>query len=241
MYNCKNILLICLLFLFASCASRLQGEEKKTQTGTTTPQAAELYWKGVKKLSGRHPKQAIERFNSAIAHDDKFADAYEKRGTAYLILKKPQKALKSYTKAISCDPEYYRAYYNRGYTYLLLGNQFFDKALADFNRTLQLAPDYVKALNYRGKLYFRTARKQKAMKDFRRSYNVQKNYTAAMYLGSLKAQNDKYQEARSFYNTALERKPDRPEPYLGLSRIYGALNQTEKAEQKRRKAKKVSR
>ena len=59
--------------------------------------------------------------------------------------------LRVYEKKIRKDPDNYRLYYERGNYYCLSG--YYNAALADINKALQIQPSYEEALLLRGMIF----------------------------------------------------------------------------------------
>ena len=123
-------------------------------------------------------KKAIPDYDKAIDLKPDFADAYYNRGLAYFKkgssynLEPRKKAIEDFTKAIALQPDNADAYYNRAVTYTeqihyhhkyaTIPPKFpskdmdnYNKALADYTRTLDLDPSYVLAYQGRGNLFYR--------------------------------------------------------------------------------------
>ncbi len=90
--------------------------------------------------------KAIIEYDSILSIDPKYKNAHYNIGYIYLVyLKKYPKAVKHFTDAIECDPKYAEAFYNRGYSYELLGD--IKNAKADYNKALELKPNYEKPID----------------------------------------------------------------------------------------------
>ena len=123
-------------------------------------------------------KKAIPDFDKAIELKPDFTDAYYNRGIAYFRkgsyynFEPRKKAISDFTKVIELQPENTDAYYNRAviYTeqihyhhkYATIPPKFpskdmdyYNKALADYSRVLNLDPAYVLAYQGRGNLFYR--------------------------------------------------------------------------------------
>jgi len=74
------------------------------------------------------------------------------------------KALKLADDAIKADPKNAEAYFIRANVYMT--DKKFEKAVADFTKTLKLEPKVYPALNQRGIAYFKLARIADSLKDF---------------------------------------------------------------------------
>ncbi|RJS85559.1 tetratricopeptide repeat protein [Methanophagales archaeon] len=158
-----GIIVIILMALVVGSIVHLQGKEKYNNLGV------EEYQKG------NHDK-AIYYFNKAIESDPNNAVVYHNRGLVYFKMgsyynTEPfHKAISDFSKAIELDPNYVDAYYNRGLAYNNLFHHYqklptepfppeiedkYHEALADFDRVLELDPNYALAYAGKGNAYYR--------------------------------------------------------------------------------------
>ena len=123
-------------------------------------------------------KKAIPDYDKAIELKPDFVDAYYNRGLAYFRkgsyynFEPRKKAIGDFTKAIQLKPDFVDAYYNRAviYTeqihyhhkYTTIPPKFpsedmnyYNKALADYTKALDLDPSYILAHNGLGNLFYR--------------------------------------------------------------------------------------
>lgn len=120
----------------------------------------------------------------------------------------PKKALENYDIYLNTIKDNVSAYLNRGDLRQREGD--IDGAISDYNKALELNPEYVWALNNRGWVYY-SAKKNtaKALEDFNKAANARPEYywtymnRAAVYeyLG-------KWNEAEEDYNWASDLTPD---------------------------------
>jgi len=95
--------------------------------------------------------QSVEDYDEAIRLDPQSAEAYFKRGLAYLNMGQGELAIEDFDKAIRIDPEFAKAYSNRGYAYL--NKSQYDRAVVDCTKAIKLdSSDAVAYLN-RGTAY----------------------------------------------------------------------------------------
>ena len=145
----------------------------------SNPKEASLYNnRGLTYYSLEQYNKAICDFTKAIELNPDFIDAYYNRGLAYFKkgsyynFEPRRKAICDFTKAIELSPDFIDAYYNRAviYTeqvhyhhkYITIPPKFpsedmdnYNKALADYNKTLELDPSYILAYQGRGNLFYR--------------------------------------------------------------------------------------
>ncbi len=138
--------------------AKLTGSELTaiTKTPTANKEAYELYLKGRffwNKRTGADFRKGIEYFNAAIAKDPNYALAYVGLADSYALLSaygaaSPEDSLpqaKAATKkALELDNMLAEAHASFGWT--LSGNDFeFDRAIGEFERAIQLNPNYAMA------------------------------------------------------------------------------------------------
>src|SRR5437899_580215 len=138
--------------------ARLSGSEKSSiaKTPTVNPEAYELYLKGRffwNKRTGTDLRKAIDYFNQAIAKDPNYALAYVGLADSYLLLSSygaaapkdsvPQ-AKAAVKKALELDGTLAEAHASSA---RILSGYDFDsqRAIAEFERALQLNPNYATA------------------------------------------------------------------------------------------------
>jgi len=137
--------------------AKLTGSEKSsiTQAPTADPEAYELYLKGKffwNKRSGADLRKAIEYFNQAIARDPNYALAYAGLADSYLLLPNygsastqeslpPARA--ALKKALELDDSLAEAHASSGL--LATFECRLELAITDFERAIQLKPNYATA------------------------------------------------------------------------------------------------
>lgn len=109
--------------------------------------------------------EAISNFNKAIELDTKYAIAYYNRGLSYnfkcvIYINKMKACYKTNTPYSVYDDEAITNY---------------DNAIADYTKSIQLKPDYVKAHNARSELYLIKGEKEKAQSDFEKANSLPPN------------------------------------------------------------------
>jgi TolB-like protein/Tfp pilus assembly protein PilF len=141
--------------------ARLTGSEKHlmAKTPTANPEAYELYLKGRffwNKRTGAGLRKAIDYFNQALAKDANYALAYAGLADSYLLLPVfgaaaprdsiPQ-AKAAARKALELDDALAEAHSSWGR--ILSGYDFaFDQAIAEFERAIELNPNYATARHW---------------------------------------------------------------------------------------------
>ncbi|MFI6174617.1 tetratricopeptide repeat protein [Nonomuraea sp. NPDC051191] len=94
---------------------------------------------------------------------------------------------------------------NRGETYRLMGR--YEEALVDFDRALELEPDYVWAVVSRGQTYESMGRYEEALADFDRALELKPDYAWA-FRGHVLRLLARHEEALADFDRALEVEPN---------------------------------
>ena len=138
---------------------------------TTFANDAETYTKRGEELFRQNEfGKAITELNQAIQLDPNNAVAYFIRGYAYLNRSEYNQAISDLTQAIQLNPNNPAVYYVRGNAYrekdehdkacvgkcTPKGNEYSEKAIADFEAVLRLDPDNAEAKEKLGKIRRRT-------------------------------------------------------------------------------------
>ncbi|MGD0279558.1 MAG: tetratricopeptide repeat protein, partial [Smithella sp.] len=114
------------------------------------------------------------------------------------------------------------AYYNRGTSYGLLGNH--GQAIADFNKAIEIRPDYIKAYNNRGTAYNELGNYRQAIADFNEAIRMKPDYAEAYKnRGTVYLQQGQHQRALEDFNEAIRLKPDYADAYNNRGGVYYAL------------------
>jgi Tfp pilus assembly protein PilF len=121
------------------------------------------YFRGLAFLNTDQVDKAIEDFDTAIALDPYFSEAFLNRGSAFEKIRKFDKAIENFDKAIALRPSY-EAYFNRGITFEKMG--LLDKAIADYDKAISLNPSRYEAYPAGGKLYGKKGSFDKAIEYF---------------------------------------------------------------------------
>ncbi len=106
---------------------------------------------------------AINAFDQALELDHHFAEAYQNRGHAYMMLGDVTQAIHNYERATSLNPGNERAHYECGQAHAKLGN--YREAIRHFDRVIVLNPDNEQAYFNRGIAHVRIGSYYQALRD----------------------------------------------------------------------------
>lgn len=149
-------------------------------------------------------QQAIKDYTRVLELDSDSVTTYNRRGNAYYNLGNYQQAIKDYNMAIVIEEfnvddirrentlfgidqrvqtTLAESRYNRGTAYSSLKN--YEEALKDYDKAIELDPQFSKAYNNRGKAHFALGNYQQAIIDMKRSVEIDPLYARAYYNLSL--------------------------------------------------------
>jgi protein O-mannosyl-transferase len=119
-----------------------------------------------------------------------------------------------YNDILRKNPYCFMAFNNRGLIYLDRGER--DRAISDFNRSIELNPNFEEALVSRGHFYYQQQRYEEAFHDFNRAVAVNPQFDEAYRnRGAVYFARGKYELALADFNRALYLNPK-------FSRAYNA-------------------
>ncbi len=113
------------------------------------------------------------------------------------------------------------AYYSRGVVFF--DDKKFDQALPDFNKTIELNPNYVQAYINRGDIYLYANKYEEALADFNKAIQLRPDFELGYYNRGVVFYNQKkYKEALTDYNKAIVLNPDYAQAFYsrGLAKYY---------------------
>lgn len=158
---------------------------------------------GDRVLAGIDYQEALRHYDNVIDPKAPDALALYRRGVALDGVGQTEKALQDFDAAIRLAPKEARAYFERGV--LLAGRKrAYDRAIADFNRALELDPGNLEALMRRGDAYGRIGEFGRGLADLNRA--IDRSPKAAQYYvirGLLNGRRNMPQLALADYTTAL--------------------------------------
>jgi protein O-GlcNAc transferase len=99
-------------------------------------------------LRAKHPVEALDAFDRALAISADSAEAHNNRGTALRTLSRPKEAMAAYERALQLRPRFAEVYCNVANIALDAGR--YEDALRICERALAVRADFPEALNLRG-------------------------------------------------------------------------------------------
>ena len=172
-------------------------------------------------------EQALTVINQAISLVPNNPNHYNEKYVVLSELKRYDEELAAITQAINLAP---RAawYYNRGILYY--NQQKYKLALDDYNKAIELNPNYALAYYNRGNLYRRQQKYKLALDDYNQAIKINSDFAGAYYnRGNLYKDLQKYDLALSDYSKAIDINPNFAEAYNNRGNLYKNLQKYELA------------
>ena len=132
-----------------------------------------------------------------------------------------------------------RAWFPVGY---LLDQEKFEDAIAAYDQTIRLKPDFVAAYNNRGIAKDKLGRHEDAIADYNQAIQLKPDLAEAYSnRGTTKYKLGRYEDAIADYNQAIQMKPDYAEAYSNRGTAKGKLGRIDEARQDFEKARDLAR
>ncbi len=173
------------------------------------------HWRGKSHSALKKYELALADFKLAFEKDPAYDDSYALAGDMSFNLAKYRDALDYYAKSISIAKDISKKtmaarYYWKGRSYHKLYKN--DSALLDYNKTLELDPEYKQAVWEIAAVYYGQAKWQEAIAQYTKTMNFYKNDSASIkYLYSLRGycyrKSKDYQKAIADYDMVLKYDP----------------------------------
>jgi tetratricopeptide (TPR) repeat protein/transglutaminase-like putative cysteine protease len=155
--------------------------------------------------------------------DQKYRDASQAMQTA-----NPSRAQQLFEQIISGDPKYPMAHQGLG-SALMMQNKI-PEALVEWHKEQELNPNDVRAYEVPVASLMYLGRRDEAMEEWRRLLKVDpKSQLAALSLGQLLSQVNKYSDAAEVLEDAVKVSPDGANLHFALGATYLKMGQSEKA------------
>lgn len=118
----------------------------------------------------------------------------------------------------------------RGYAYVRTGH--YDRAIEDFDRAIQLKPDYADAFYGRGDAYFLLGQKDRAIQDYDQVIRLEPGNAEALgSRGNAYASSGRRARAIQEYDQAIRLKPDSAEAFRSRGQNYLYMHEYTRAVQ----------
>jgi len=147
------------------------------------------------------------------------ADYHLKKGLVYSLSNDWGRSAKELETSILWYDYSFEPHFRLGQTYTALGRH--DEAIKQYERTLDLRPNYERAHNNLGDVLVRKGKFDEALKSFQASARLFPNYAVARSnLGVVYEKLGRYDEAVVEYNAALKIEPNNPSMHKNIGVVY---------------------
>jgi type IV pilus assembly protein PilF len=214
--GCVAFLLICGC-LAAGCSQNKVGEDDQKK-------AIGYYEMGIAYMNGGDSTAALNQLLQAETLNPYDSAIENALGLVYYSKEKYDKAVAHFQKAIALNPQESDAHHNLGHLYLTQGR--FVPAIEEFKKALDndLYRNRAQTLNALGFTYLKTRDYLKAEQSFKACIDLDRLYFLAYgNLGKVYLALERWDDARSVLERALELKPVYPEAMLDLGLAYFKL------------------
>jgi tetratricopeptide (TPR) repeat protein len=175
---------------------------------------------GDKVLASIDYEEALKHYDGLIDAKDPDALALYRRGVSLDGLGQTDRALSNYDEAIKRSPKEPRAFFERG-VLLATRKRAYDRAIADFNRVLELAPSDVDAMIRRGDAYGQMGDFGHALADLDRAVNLAPDYARAyIFRGIANGRRKETTLAVADFNAALKIDPRNIDGLVNRAALY---------------------
>ncbi len=166
-------------------------------------------------------EQALTVINQAISLVPNNPNYYNEKYAVLSELKRYDEGLAAINQAINLAP---RAawYVNRGSLYY--NQQKYELALSDWNKAIDINPNFADAYYNRGLLYSDQQKYELALADYSKAIDINPNFADAYYnRGNLYSDLQKYDLALSDYSKAIDINPNYANAYYNRGNLYSDL------------------
>lgn len=183
------------------------------------------------KQRARDADGALALLDRALAIDPHDKWSWLWRGIVHAeTLKQWDKAREDYAKALETDSRFDLAHYNIGWTWINQAPADYAKALASFERVLQINPNYKEAYHAIGFAFASQRQYEVARFHYNRALQLDPNYlTAWKWRAVINQDMGLRKEALADFAKAMELSPRDPDLYVRRARTFQLDEQNDKA------------
>ena len=156
-----------------------------------------------------------------------YARVYSRVGAELFKAGQPMEAAAQFRQALEADPTDAGAYNNLGVAYERMGHE---EAQAQFERAIQLRPDFTHAHFNLARILMKKGRQTEASAELQRTIRIDPNHVAALnMLGTALGQQQKFAEAGAYLERAVHLDPNHAEVRSNLGAAYAGQGRLEEA------------
>lgn len=162
-----------------------------------------------------HHEEAIDALSKYLVHDPYHGHSYMIRGQEYYLTSKYALAIQDYSMIINRKLEGHNAfevYYKRGLAYSEFG--MYKDALEDFNKVIELYPQFNYGYFYRGSSYWQLGKYEQAIVDFTKAIELDAKDLHSYYNRGLCYKDEKeFNMAITDFSKVIQLDPNFDEAY----------------------------
>ena len=176
--------------------------------------------------------KAVEQFKRVLSLEKNNTEALLHIGFIYKSCKEYVKAFKCFNKIISNEPNNPHAYYGLGKLYQVMNNKD-NEAIQNYNKCVEIDPNYYKAEIQLGVLFLKTKDFDKSLEFLKKVYEIEKNSPLCLTcLGNIYIEKKDYHEAEKYLTASLKLEKRNIATNAALADTYFALGKLDEAIQK---------
>ena len=176
--------------------------------------------------------KAVEQFKKVLALDKNNTEALLHIGFIYKSCKEYVKAFKCFNKIIANEPKNPHAYYGLGKLFQIMNNKD-NEAIQNYNKCVEIDPNYSKAKIQLGVLFLKTKNYEKSFEILKKVYEVEKNNPLCLTcLGNIHIEKREYHEAEKYLTASLKLDRKNIATNAALADTYFSLGKMDEAIQK---------
>jgi len=176
-----------------------------------------------------HPLQpdAVAAARALGQAQPNYARVHNRTGTELLKQGKLVEAAAAFKQALEADPSHAGAHNNLGVTYERRGHE---GAQAEFERAIELQPDFTQARFNRARLLMRKEQVAEAVAELRRTLQFDPDHVGALnMLGMALGRQQKFVEAQTYLERAVRLDPNHAEAHSNLGAAYAGQGRLQEA------------
>ena len=199
-------------------------------TALSDPSSAEEHYKDATTYHDLGEfERAITEYRQAIALNPNSPIIYNRLGVAYSELKQYDAALDAYQKALALSPMTTELHYNVGLVHLKQGD--LPRALEAFKRAITLDAEWEDTYTALGEVHLKQGNLRQAAHAYKQAIrlNPNGNSSATLGLGKVYARQERWDDAITIVEKAIEIQVDNTEAHYQLAQIYIKRGEKKKA------------
>lgn len=173
--------------------------------------------------------KAVEQFKRVLLLEKNNTEALLHIGFIYKSCKEYVKSFKCFNKIISNEPNNPHAYYGLGKLFQIMNNRD-NEAIQNYNKCVEIDPNYSKAKIQLGVLFLKTKNYDKSLEILMKVYEVEKNIPLCLTcIGNIYIEKKQYHEAQRFLSDSLKLDKKNIATNAALADTYYALGKMDEA------------